>query len=125
MRFKSGMEEKYNKGKANNASDPYGARCFSYAEDWAELMEREIGASLDADPADVIQKHAKRCASEADYDGITGFMYGMAVQILSDCWEHGETLRRWSNSDLQLKDEGDRANEKEGVVLNPALLTVE
>lgn len=100
-----------------NNQDFYGLGILRYAYRWALLMEERIneGASL--------QEIAKATSHEADTDGITGFMYGAAVQILSQVWLHGETLRRWHNTDCQIGDEGDKAN-KEGSCLNPALLTV-
>lgn len=57
----------------------------------------------------------------ADDEGITGFMYGCAVSILSQVWTHGDALRRWHNLNTQIGKEGERANETGGV-LNPALL---
>ena len=60
----------------------------------------------------------------ADTEGITGFMYGAAVDLLARHWEHGEELRLWHNLDTQLGTEGERANASGGV-LNPAILTVE
>ena len=117
MKIKVGQETIYADWKAKNA-DEYGARCFSYAEEWAELMELEMagGAKL----VDV----AKAASHIADTDGISGFMYGVAVSILSHCWEHGEDLRKWHNLATQLGTEGERANEGSGV-LNPALLHIE
>jgi len=50
------------------------------------------GASLDG------------CAEEAsllaDSEGVTGFMYGAAVAMLSQCWVLGEGLRRWHNKEV-------------------------
>jgi len=110
-------QELWNKGLANN-TDPYGARVFSYAEDWANLMEAEMAKGK------TIAECAKETSHTADTDGITGFMYGAAVSTLSQAWEHGEELRRWHNLDTQVRDEGEKANEK-GTVLNPALLNIE
>lgn len=94
----------------NNNKDPYGRRCFTYARDWADLMEAEIqqGKKLE----DVAEETSKR----ADYDGITGFMYGMAVAILCDTWVHGQQLRVWHNAKWGNPD----AKE----VINPALVEV-
>jgi hypothetical protein len=102
--------------KANN-TDPYGARILSYAEDWANFMEREmkLGKKLE----DV----AKLTSREADTDGITGFMYGAAVATLAYAWKWGDELRRWHNLDIQIGDEGKKANESGGV-LNPAILNI-
>lgn len=106
----------YDNWKSKN-TDPYGSACFRYAVAWADLMEVKLtqGAKL----ADI----ASAASHETDIEGITGFMYGAAVSILSTCWVHGEELRRWHNLDVQLGAEGEEANEKGGV-LNPALLTV-
>jgi hypothetical protein len=43
--------------------------------------------------------------------------------MLAKCWLHGEALRRWHNKDTQIGTEGDRANERGGV-LNPAMLSI-
>lgn len=106
----------WDKGLSNN-TDPYGRRCFTYAEEWADLMESEIAAGKE------IKDVAKSTSRTADTDGITGFMYGTAVSILATCWEHGEILRRWHNNDVQIGDEGNKANEGKGV-LNPALIRI-
>jgi hypothetical protein len=96
--------------------DGYGGGIVAYAEWWARLMQIEIakGKQL-ADIADA-------ASHEADIEGITGFMYGAAVSILSKVWKHGEDLRRWHNLKTQIRNEGEGANENGGT-LNPALLT--
>ena len=71
-----------------------------------------------------LKKITKDLSHEADKEGITGFMYGMAVSILSSVWIHGEQLRIWHNLDTQIHKEGKRANKK-GTVLNPALLNID
>jgi hypothetical protein len=116
MKLKSGTEREYAEYKANN-KDPYGARVVSYGEDWANLMESRMGSG------EKIADIAKPTSHEADTDGITGFMYGCAVQALAHFWEHGEALRLWHNIDTQIKDEGEKANESGGV-LNPAMLRI-
>ena len=97
--------------------DAYGSGVIRFAERWANLMEAKMEAGEKL--ADI----ASAASHEADTEGITGFMYGCAVGILSGVWEHGEELRRWHNLDTQIGDEGERANEK-GTVLNPALLNI-
>lgn len=97
--------------------DPYGRACVVYSEQWAELMEKKMseGATL--------KDIAKDASHEADTDGITGFMYGAAVSMLSGVWKHGDELRRWHNLDTQVGNEGEAAN-MNGGTLNPALLNV-
>lgn len=99
-------------------TDDYGGRVVQYAEDWARLMQTRIanGESL--------AECAEELSHAADHDGITGFMYGCAVQMLAECWVHGEELRRWHNKETQVGTEGDQANESGGV-LNPAMLSIE
>jgi hypothetical protein len=115
MKVATGREQSYAEWKLKNV-DPYSGTCFLFAEKWASLIEAEIAKGKTV--ADV----ADACSSEADKEfGVTGFMFGMAVSILAEAWEHGDALRRWHNLKTQLGDEGERAN-REGKTLNPALL---
>lgn len=100
-----------------NQGDGYSKAVVDYAERWARLMQAHLaeGSAL----VDI----AAEDSHTADVDGITGFQYGCAVQILAQCWAHGEELRRWHNKETQIGDEGERANESGGV-LNPAMLVV-
>lgn len=98
--------------------DPYGKAAVDFAEAWANLMEKHL------ENGEKLEDFAKQTSHEADTEGITGFMYGCAVFILSQVWEHGEELRRWHNLATQLGNEGEQANESGGV-LNPALLNIQ
>ena len=110
MKFKDEQsKENYNKGLAAQEADAYGVRCFTYAMEWADLMEK----ALPNGPDDTFPKVAKETSHEADTDGISGNMYGQAVRILSGLWVHGEALRKWHN--------GEYGHHGEGVV-NPAVL---
>ena len=102
---------------ANQGEDGYGKACFQYAQWWARLMELEMLSGKK------LKKVAEKTSREADVEGITGFMYGMAVSILAKCWKYGDELRRWHNLDTQIGNEGEVANE-EGSVLNPAVLNI-
>jgi len=97
--------------------DGYGKACVDYAEKWARVMQVKIveGAT--------VEECAKEASHIADDEGITGFMYGCAVQMLAGCWVFGEQLRRWHNLDTQIGTEGEKANASSGV-LNPAILTM-
>lgn len=102
---------------AAQKGDGYGLACFSFAERWADLMEAAIAEGK------LLQDVAKQTSHTADTEGITGFMYGMAVSILAKTWVHGEELRRWHNLDWGRHGEGERAN-AEGTVLNPAIVII-
>ncbi len=90
-------------------SDPYGKAAVDYAEGWAKLMQVEITNGK------TLIECAEKTSHELGFLGITGFMYGCVVGILSQCWKHGEELRKWHNKDY--------GHEGDGVV-NPAILTV-
>lgn len=113
MNIIQGKEREY-KARYDKNNDGYSRACFTYAERWAEKMEVEIEKSSD-EPADAIAKNADRLSREADTEGITGFMYGMAVSILSQCWLHGEILRKWHNKEYGYDGNG---------VVNPAIVTI-
>lgn len=98
----------YNSWKSKN-TEGYGAAIFHYAEGWAKLMQIEIANG----------KKLIECAESTSFQlgflGITGFMYGAAVAILSKCWKYGEELRKWHNKEYNHDGEG---------VVNPAILSV-
>jgi hypothetical protein len=101
-------KDEYLKGKSKN-TDFYGKGIYDFAEKWADLMEQEFKQGR------AIRDFADETSREADTDGITGFMYGCAVEILSKYWEHGEELRLWHNSHYGHTGDG---------VVNPAVLTI-
>lgn len=111
------LDEEGYKKLIETKTDGWGSAVMCYAELWARLMEGRIanGATIEG------------CADEtshlADNEGITGFMYGHAVSVLSHVWIHGEQLRRWHNLSTQIGNEGEKANETGGV-LNPSLLSI-
>ena len=85
MKILKGKEQDY-KDWYNKNSDPYGHACFTYAERWAEMLENAIENSP-YEPMKVILDNADGLSREADTEGITGFMYGIAASILSQCWK--------------------------------------
>jgi len=96
MKIKADMKEIYAQGLANN-QDFYGKGVYDFLERWADLMENKAlvdGLSMEG----VINTYAEELSHTADTDGITAFMYGSAVSILSQVWEYGELLQNWHNS---------------------------
>lgn len=112
MRILKGKEREYKHWYELN-SDGYSRACFTYAERWAEILEKEIDEN--GDVRKIITENAERLSHVADTEGITGFMYGCAVNILSQCWEYGEELRKWHNKEYSYDGDG---------VVNPAILTL-
>lgn len=112
MKVLKGKEQAYKDWYDLN-SDGYSRACFTYAERWAEMLENEIDKTGDVRKA--IIDNAERLSHEADTEGITGFMYGCSVNILAQCWEYGEELRKWHNKEYGYDGDG---------VVNPAILTL-
>jgi len=98
-----------------NSSDPYGKGVIDFASLWARMMESEINSGK------LLVATAKECSHLADTDGITGFMYGAAVNVLSQCWIYGDDLRAWHNKDYG--KQGAEATEA-GAVINPAVMII-
>jgi hypothetical protein len=98
-----------------NNTDPYGAATVSYANMWAQMMEGLINQGS------ALKDIAEECSQLADTEGITGFMYGCAVSILSQCWKYGSDLNAWHNG--KYGDQGEEAT-KSGGTINPAVLTM-
>lgn len=113
MRVIEGKEKEYKEWYDKN-SDSYSRACFTFAERWAELLEEKIDNSSDC-PMKVIVDNAEQLSDEADTEGITGFMYGCSVNILSRVWKYGDELRMWHNGKYDYHGEG---------TVNPAILTV-
>lgn len=93
-----------------NSKDPYSNGVVTYARRWGKYMQH------------LMKKHnksliqiAEKASFISDTEGITGFMYGCAVNTLAQCWKYGEELRRWHNKDYGYEGDG---------VVNPAVLTV-
>jgi len=112
------LEFKDDEAKANwekwvevNSKDGYSFGVVKYARRWAKYMQH------------LMKKHNKtlpeiadNASHASDTEGITGFIYGCAVSMLSQCWKYGEELRRWHNKEWGHED-------TDGVV-NPAVLTI-
>jgi hypothetical protein len=90
-------------------TDGYGKACVDYARNWARLMQKQMSDGAE------LKDIAGACSHLADTEGITGFMYGAAVSMLSKCWLHGEELRKWHNKEYNHEGEG---------VVNPAMITI-
>lgn len=113
MKILEGYEKEYKDWYDMN-SDGYSRAIFDYAERWAEMLENKIESSTE-DVMKVIIDNADKLSHEADTEGITGFMYGCAVSILSSCWKYGEYLKKWHNKEYNYDGDG---------VVNPAIFTI-
>ena len=107
-------EKAWNKCQESN-KDPYGGACVKVARRVMEIL----------DEVDYFNPHDIICQADGETDagGITGYMAGAVASIVAQCHSRGDEFRRKWNLDTQIQDEGEKANEGEGV-LNPALLSI-
>lgn len=103
-------QEEWENCKAINSKDDYSNGVIDYTILWAQYMEY-LMAKHDKKLSDVWDMSSHL----ADIYGITGFMYGCAVSILSSVWKYGEELRVQHNSKYNHEGDG---------VVNPAILTI-
>ena len=90
------MEKIYDDWKNDN-QDAYGKECFKFAEDWAELMEKEI--DKDNDIKKVLKEKALETRMQATkYRLCTEFMFAVASNILVKCWEYGKYLDEFNKT---------------------------
>lgn len=92
-----------------NSKDPYGMAVVKYARRWAKCMQKLIAEGKS------VLEIAKQASYDCDIEGITGFMYGCAVNALAKSWKYGEELRKWHNKEYEYEGDG---------VANPVVLTV-
>lgn len=116
MKIKEGHEQEYAAFREINTKDDYSAGVIHYLERWAGMMEREVenGAT--------VAEAAEHTRHTADTEGITGYMYGCAVQVLCQHWEHGEQLDAWRTEQYErlgqndpIPDTPDTTDEDEGM----------
>lgn len=95
MKIKDGLEQDYGILRENNTKDFYSAGVIDYLERWANMMEQEINNGA------TVAEAAVNTRFTADTQGISGFMYGCAVQVLCQFWEHGEQLDEWRSTEYE------------------------
>jgi hypothetical protein len=100
----------------NANTDPYGKACIDVGREVMRLLDEDDGP---------IDTHKIICDADKNVGagGITGFMAGAVASMVSGCHSRGDEFRRIWNGEVQIGDEGDKANESGGV-LNPAVLNV-
>lgn len=104
FKFSEGGEEKWKMSVEKN-TDFYGKGVLDFAKAWAIYMEEST----------LTKESMEEACKKAGVDGITGFMYGAAVSLLSECWKQGEELRKLHNEEYGHSGEG---------VVNPAIITI-
>ena len=120
MKIKESKTKEFEEMVETNSHDDYSKGTVDFAIRWAEemetLLEKEEQNGVHKTPMKIgdVAKYAEKLA---DTDGITGFMYGCAMAILSKYWEYGEDLRIWHNSKFGAT--GEKANNNGGVINPP------
>jgi hypothetical protein len=102
MKINAGMESVYASVKNEMTQDGRNNAVIAYAERWADMMEQQIGNGASVSEA------AAKTWYEANQENISWFMYGNAVRVLVNFWDHGEELQQWqqqSNRPQQVQRE--------------------
>ena len=89
MKIKPGMESVYASLKNEMTQDGRSNAVISYAERWADMMEQRISNGTSVSEA------AAQTRYEANQENLSWFMYGNAVRVLVNFWDHGEELWQW------------------------------
>lgn len=109
MQFSEEWKAQRELGLKNN-QDPYWQGIFRYAENWAKLMEEAIEKEWKT-----LEEVAEKLSQDADLEWNAWFMYGAAVNILSQTWKYWNELRKWHNKKYNYQWEG---------VVNPVVHTI-
>lgn len=97
MKIIAGKEKEYSDWKDLNMEDDYSAETFNFAERWADGMEkRMLEVCIDDYPnklsKSVLESIKDKSMREADINGISGYQFSCAVQILNQMWVYGSIL---------------------------------
>lgn len=92
-----------------NSKDTYGMGVVKYVRCRAKCMQKLIAKG------ESVVEIAEQASYDCDIEGITGFIYGCAVNALTKSWKYGEELRKWHNKDYGYEGDG---------VFNPVVLAV-
>jgi len=95
-------------------TDPYGKACVDVARRVMEILDN----GEDFDSYNLITQ----ADEEIKAGGITGYMAHCVALMVSQCHKRGEEFRKQWNLHTQINNEGERANKKADVVLNPAVI---
>lgn len=118
---KEELWKEFEKHCKTNSLEFYGCGCVLTAHLVMSNLVGDEGSTLKTVP--LKPKDAwNRAMEQTPYH--SGFSAGCTAQIVSQFCVKGEEFRKWWNLDNQIRDEGEKANEKGGV-LNPALLNIE
>lgn len=82
-----------------NSEDPYSNATIQYALAWGILMQLALKEGKE------LKDVWESCSHEADVEGVTGFMHGMAAKLLSYNWVHGEELKMLHNASFGVTSE--------------------
>lgn len=94
-----------------NSKGSYNLCTVDFARRWAKYMQHIMKKHNKS-----ISQIANKTRSVSDIDGITGFMYGISVSVLSQCWKYGDDLKKWHNKEWGHED-------AKGVI-NPAIISI-
>jgi hypothetical protein len=103
--------------KLRKDDNAYALRALEFGKDMAGLLEKKIAAE---GLAALTKANVDAAGNEADYDGITGNMFGGGMAMACDCWIHGAQLRAIHNGSYTNGEDATKA----GHTINPARFTI-
>lgn len=99
MKIIEGKEIEYKNWKDLNSKDDYSLETFEFAERWANFMEDNmkkmlVNGNIYGVTPEILFEIKDRSMRNADINGISGYQYSCAVQILVQMWEYGYILSK-------------------------------
>lgn len=87
-------EETYDKRKKKHCSkSEYDCMIFTYLENWAEAMEKEINPSYSTQETIQTLRKIMNTTSQQVDQGVSGFQHDVAFVLLTKYWAYGDYLR--------------------------------
>lgn len=104
-------QKMWNECKRVNSEDGYSNCIIKYAITMTQFMEylKKVHNRNVLQSFDIASYYADKIY------GVTGYMHGAAVNIISNIWKHGEEVRKYHNKTFGYDGDG---------VVNPAILTI-
>jgi hypothetical protein len=102
-----------------NKDDAYHMRSLEFGFDVGGLTEKALAEGLE------FEKVIDKLVQDADYDGLTGNMYGTGISLLGDVWIHKEKIVAWHNGRFKVGlDEQVEKMTALGQVIDPAMINI-
>lgn len=86
-------ETYYERKKKHCSKSEYDCMIFTYLEDWAEAMEKEINPPYSMQEIIQTLRKIMNTTSHQVDQGVSGFQHDVAFVLLTEYWVYGDLLR--------------------------------